>query len=149
MCDEKLRDNLIRRQKEMFRLAERDFDLPQATIARRSGFHANIIGKWARGESAMALYSFIELCAHLPDALTSILFEGANKALRSLETEGCFDELAAECGGYQNTHLTARNDNSPGGPAIVPQEVPDLVAQARRVRDAADRVISKHGGGAS
>ena len=147
MCAETAKQHSLAKQKVMFLEVERVEKLGHADIARMIGYHPNSVGAWARGETEMSFGAFRELCKHIPDQHTSIMLEPVGKAIRSTQAEGCFDELAAECSSYAADHITARNDNSPGGPNIVHSEALSLVKKARAVRDAADRVITKHGAG--
>jgi transcriptional regulator with XRE-family HTH domain len=148
MSDDHLRNNLLERQMEMFRLAERDHNLPQITISRRSGIHPNTIGKWARGEALMTLESFVELAKHLPDELASIIVESSGKALHSMDSEAaCFDKLADAALEYFNAHMRARHDESPGGPKIVFSEKVVLLEKARQLHAESGRTV--HGGSAA
>lgn len=131
--------------KDVFREAEQR-GLNQATLARRCGFSPGALHSWANGNSDMDLWRFVRLCRELPDDIASHVFECIDKAIRTVKGDGCFDDLAAACAEYQIGHLTARNDDSPGGPAIVHSESGVLVKSARKVRAAADHVIAKHGG---
>lgn len=124
-------------QAEMFRLAERDYGLSIATLAKETGLsegalksynHSNIFAR-----AKMPLWVFVQLCKVIPDDVTSVLVEGAGKAIVSLDNGGDLDALATEAGDYAHEYSKARHPASPGGVSIVPQEAATLHTIRRRM----------------
>lgn len=74
MCrPDKDADRIKRKQTNVFRLSERDFDLNHVDVAEETGLHKNSIGIYARGESVMGFCSFYKLCHVIPARLLSIM----------------------------------------------------------------------------
>jgi hypothetical protein len=124
-------------QKEMFRLAERDYGLTLATIESEAGLregslkpynHSNIFAR-----AKMPLWVFVRLCAVLPDELTSLCIGGAGKRIAADAAGDDLDALATEAGDFAHEYGKARHPASPGGVAIVPQEAATLHEIKRRM----------------
>lgn len=125
--------NLLQRQRDMFRLAEANYDLTVSRLSALTGFHRTTISAWRAGNNLMDLPSFVEVARHVPDDLTSLMVEPAGKVLRTADDVACFDALATLALEYAATHTKARSANSPGGPAIVPCEAAELTNSRRKL----------------
>lgn len=124
-------------QKEMFRLAERDYGLSLGVIESEAGLregalkpynHSNIFAR-----AKMPLWIFVRLCRVLPDDLTSLCVEGAGKRIASNKGADDLDALATEAGDFAHEYSRARHPASPGGVEIVPQEAVPLHEIKRRM----------------
>lgn len=110
----------IAKQAEMFRLAERDYGLTIAELARQSGISKSTIKGWRDG-SAMPAWALGEL--GIPDELASLVLDPFNKFVGTAgEDDGDLDALATKASEFLAEYSRARHPASAGGIHIVPQE---------------------------
>lgn len=122
--------NSVALQQEMFRLAERDYGLTVAVLARSSGVSPSTIKGWRDG-AAMPAWALGELA--LPDDLASLILAPFAKHVGTDEDgEGDLDTAALDAGEAQQAVQRARHPQSPGGVAIVPQERAEIIPLLRR-----------------
>lgn len=114
-------------QGEMFRLADRDYGLSCAELARKSGISLSTLKGWARG-SAMPAWALGALCeAGLPDDLATLALEPFRRFIGTAdEDEGDLDALATMCSDFLAEYSRARHPKSPGGIQIAHTEKMDL-----------------------
>lgn len=122
--------NSVALQQEMFRLADRDYGLSVAVLARSSGISPSTIKGWRDG-AAMPLWAIGELS--IPDDIASLVLAPFAKHIGTDEDgEGDLDTAALDAGEAQQAVQRARHPNSPGGVSIVPQEVAAIVPLLRK-----------------
>ncbi len=124
--------HLIERQKDMFRLARRDHDLTPKRLSQLARIPEPTIASWSKG-TAMPAWALVVLACYLPDEITSILFEPAEKYVGSAEGgDGGLAELDCEALGFAAEHAEARRDG-----VVTPMERARLGERARRVASVA------------
>ena len=126
----------IEAQRELFRLAERDFGLSIAAIAARSPLHASTIKGWREGAAmpAWALGALGE--AGVPDHLLSLVLAPFGRHVETDEvSDGDLDELSREGAHFVADHADARADGT-----ITPGERGRLRERAQRLAAVANRV---------
>lgn len=107
---------------DMFRLAERDYDLTIKRIALLSGMSVETLNEYRKG-AAIPLHAFVQIAPHIPDELLSLCVETAGKSVLSNETpDGGAHDLARDSGHYNVEYLNATDPSSEAGPAIGPRE---------------------------
>lgn len=131
--------NIIARQIDMFRIAKRDHGLTDKVLAAETGYKAGTIATWATG-TAMPAYALVKLSRIIPDHLTSLMFEPAEKHVgTNTPGDGTLDEVAREAAEYNVEYLNARDPQSESGPALSPREEAQLKFRSRRLASAAQR----------
>jgi hypothetical protein len=117
----------------MFRLAERDYGLTLRAISSETGIALTTLKGYANGNpfarAKMDVINFVRLCRVLPDDLTSMCLEPANKHVGiDEEGEGDFDVLGREAAGFVAEKLDADADG-----VITHIEKKRLKDRARRI----------------
>lgn len=131
--------DILARQERMLRLAERDYDLTPAVLEAETGIPAGTLRTYRR-DTMMPMAAFVRLCRVIPDELTTLMVEPADKHIGTdPEGDPDLDTVAVEAGELVNLHSRARHPKSPGGVTIVPQEAILIQAQAARVAVSARR----------
>lgn len=127
-------------QREMLRLAERDHGLSIAVLAKRSPLKASTIKGWRDGAAmpAWALGALGE--AGVPDHLLSLVLEPFARCVVTDDDDGGdLDTAALDAADFSNEVLRARSPSSPGGSAIVPQELLVIEPKMQRARSSMRR----------
>lgn len=120
-------------QERMFRLAERDHDLPLRTLAAESGIPLRTLQNW-KGGAVMPAWALGALGqAGVPDYLTSLVLNPFEKHVGTNGAEeGSFHQAAREASGYQDEYLEATSPDSEAGPDLSPREKARLAEKAAR-----------------
>lgn len=119
---------------DMFRLAERDYDLTIKRLVALTGMDAGSLNNYKNG-AAIPLHAFVQLCRYIPDELTSLCLEPAEKHVGTDEpSDGGPHDLAEDSGEYSRAFAEATRPDSPGGPSIVHSERLRLAQIHRRMR---------------
>lgn len=106
----------------MLRLAERDYDLSIRTLNAETGIPIPTLNSWKR-DVMMPLGGFVALCRVIPDDLTSLMLEPADKHVGSNEApDGDAHALARDGGDYNVAYLNATDPASESGIDISPRE---------------------------
>jgi hypothetical protein len=89
------------RQAELFRLAERDYGLTLSALATETGLSETSLKSYALSNifarAKMPLWVFVRLCKVIPEDVTSIMVEPADKCiLPLLPQDDDLDKLTAE-----------------------------------------------------
>lgn len=123
----------IAAQHELFRRADREEGLSLRAIAARSPIPLATLKGWKDG-AAMPAWAIGALGdAGVPDHLLSLITAPWGRCVVTEEDgEGDLDTAAIEANDFAAEVLRARNPKSPGGIAIVPQEV--ALIQPKRQR---------------
>lgn len=125
--------DIIARQERMLRLAERDHDLTLAVLSAETSIPKPTIASW-KHDVAMPAWALVCLSKHIPDDLTSLMFEPVNRFVGScVSGDGGLDALARESAGYNVEYLNARDPEGDGGSALTPRERAILKDKSRRV----------------
>lgn len=123
-------------QADMFRLAKRDYALTFKRLSLLSGVPDATIESWSKGV-AMPVYGLVKLAPHIPDELTSLLMEPADKHIGSNEpSSNCLHDLNEVASAYTHEMARATHPDSPGGVHVVPSE-------RGRLRDISRRMAPK------
>lgn len=118
----------------MLRLAERDYDLSVKTLNAETGIPIPTLNSWKR-DTMMPLGGFVALCRVIPDDLTSLLLEPAEKHVGTNETpDGDAHALARDGGDYNVAYLNATDPASENGAEISPRERAGLHDIHRRMK---------------
>lgn len=127
-------------QRELFRRAAADHQLPIASLAKRSGVSASTLKGWNDG-AAMPAWAVGALgAAGVPDELLSLITEPWQRCVVTEEGgDGDLDTAAIEASEFAQTVQRARHPNSPGGVAIVPQEAAAIHPKRQRAAAAMRR----------
>jgi hypothetical protein len=127
------RQEALRQQERMFRLAERDYGLSRRAISLETGIPVPTLKSWAH-DTVLPLSGLRKLVRVIPDDLTSLLFTGTDKCIAPIVgDDGALDALAGSASELVVEHLRARHPDSPGGVHIVPQEAEKIKSIGRRV----------------
>jgi hypothetical protein len=130
--------NLLAIQRDIFRLAKRDHELSPGRLAALSGLNARTIQNWAEG-AAMPAFAFAILSEHIPEELTSLLFEPFDKRVTAVERDdGDLDSLGCETAGFTSDYVEAKSDGriTPIERAKLTERAGVIAARAHRVRAA-------------
>lgn len=129
---EQSKRNSVALQKEMFRLADSEHGLSLGVLARTRKIPLSTLKGWNDG-SAMPAWALGAL--GLPDDLVSLVLQPFRKFIGTEEAgdEGDIDALGLEALGLAGEIATARSEQSPGGPRIVPMERARIGARARKL----------------
>lgn len=112
----------------MLRLAERDYDLSIKALSLETGIPGVTLNSWKR-DVMMPLGGFVALCRVIPDDLTSLMLEPADKHIGTNERdENDLDALTAEASGLVTGVLEAKRDGK-----VTPIERAHIQDKARRV----------------
>lgn len=132
-------ENVLARQCDMFRIAKRDHGLTDKVLAAETGFKLDTITTWTKG-TAMPAYALVKLCRIMPDHLTSMMFEPADKYVGTIAPgDGSLDELAREAAEYNVEYLNAHDPKSENGPGLSPREEANLKFKSKRLAAVAQR----------
>lgn len=127
--------DVVAAQERMLRLAERDYSLSIKALALETGIPVPTLQSYKR-DTMMPLAAFVKLCRVIPDDLTSLCLEPADKCVSPKEgTDDALDELACESSALTFEYLDAKRDG-----VISPKERSKLCDRARRVKAAARKV---------
>lgn len=123
---------LLRRQKTMFRLAERDYGITHKEVHHETGMSLSAIGQYARGETAMGGPAILKLAAwkDFPADLLTLLFDGTNRVVCN-EGDGDHTEYADHCIDFAAEYQRSRHPNSEAGVDIGPNEHRKLSSKRR------------------
>lgn len=125
--------NSVAAQQELFRRAKAEFGLTPAAIGKLTPIGKTTIEGWARGAAmpAWALGALGE--AGVPDELLSLILAPFARHVGSDETgDGDLDTAADDAIAFGHAVQRARHPKSPGGVAIVPQEVAAIIPIGQR-----------------
>jgi hypothetical protein len=129
--------NVLTAQERMFRLAERDYGLTRKAISLETGISRDTLTSWMRGVQ-MPLAAFVRLSKCIPDELTSLCLEAADKHVgTNAPGDGDLDALGRECASFVSEKLEAEADN-----VVTPIEDRKLRNRSRRVASIALRVAA-------
>ncbi len=123
----------VEAQRELFRRASSEEQMPIAAIAKRSGIAATTLKGWSTG-TAMPAWAIGALgAAGVPDHLLSLVTEPWNRCVITEEGgDGDLDTAAIDAQHFASSLSAACHPASPGGTAIVPQEVAAIVPLKQR-----------------
>lgn len=118
----------------MLRLAERDHGLTLTLLSAETGINKATLATYKR-DVAMPAYVLVLLSEHIPDYLTSLMYEPVGKSIGSdgTDEDGDVDALARECSRYTAEYLSADKPRTP-------QQIANLQDHARRIAGVARRV---------
>lgn len=129
-------------QIEMFRRAKADEGLSVAVLHQRDR-HLKLatLRGWASGAAAMPAWAIGALGeAGVPDHLLSLVTEPFARCVTTEDDgDGDLDTAAGEAIDFASAVSRARHPASPGGTAIVPQEVAAIVPKLQRAKSALAR----------
>ena len=133
---------ILAAQQEMFRLADAEYGLTLRAIASETGIPLTTLKTWTNSNifarAKISLPDFVTLCRVLPDDLTSLCLEPANKHVGTNETsDGDFDALGREAAGFVADKLDAEADG-----VVTHIEKKRLKDRARRVASRARAVAA-------
>jgi hypothetical protein len=111
-------------QRELFDRAASDEGLSIAVIAKRSPLKTATMQGWRDGAQMPAWALGALKQAGVPDHLLTLVLDPFDAAFVSnpADGDGDLDTAANDALDFAGEVLKARSKNSPGGPAIVPQE---------------------------
>lgn len=117
----------------MLRIAEHDHGLSIRQLSAETGIPASTLGTYrvtgGRAQAAMPLSTFVALCRVLPDELTSLVLDMADKRVAPLDADpGAWLGVAAEASGLASDICEAKADGK-----ITPIEHSRLKHRARRL----------------
>jgi len=124
----------VEAQRELFRRAKNK-GLSIAVLCKRdTTLSPSTLRGWASGETAMPAWAIGALGeAGVPDHLLSLVTEPFARCVVTEEgSDGDLDTAALEAGEFAASVQRARHPASPGGTAIVPQEVAIIVPLKQR-----------------
>lgn len=126
--------DVLSAQEAMLRLAARDYGLTAKRLHAETKIPLSTIQSWTRATapSGMSLADFVAVCRIIPNDLTALCLEPADKTIADCSTTD-LDELATHAGDFAHEYQKARHPASPGGTAIVPQEAASLHDIRRRI----------------
>lgn len=129
--------NVLAAQERMFRLADRDYGLTRKAICLETGISIGTLTSWTRGVQ-MPLAAFVRLSKVIPDELTSLCLEAADKFVGTNSPgDGDLDALGRECASFVSEKLEAEADN-----VVTPIEDRKLRNRSRRVASIALKVAA-------
>jgi hypothetical protein len=104
-------------QAEMFRVAERDYGLTIAALAKETGIPESTLKSYNSSNifarAKMPLWVFVQLCTVIPDDVLSVALEPAGKCvLPLLPDDNDLDKLAAEAAGLVADKLAREADGN-------------------------------------
>lgn len=135
------KEDVAGRVADMFRLAERDYDLTTKRLALLSGMSAETLNTYRNG-TAIPLHAFVQLARYIPDDLLTMCVEPAGKFIASENGEGDLDTAGLDAAEVANKVQRARSPASPGGIAIVPQERAEIIPLLRKSAASARRAVA-------
>lgn len=100
-------------QEAMLRLAERDFGITAKRLHHETGIPLSTVQSWRRSTAPamMSLGDFVLVCRVIPDHLTSLCLEAADKHVGTNETDdGDLDSLGREGAHFLAEHADAKAD---------------------------------------
>lgn len=120
-------------QHELFRRADFEHGLSLRVIAARSPIPYNTLRGWQNG-TAMPAWAIGALGeAGVPDELLSLVTQPFGRCVVTEEGgDGDLDTAAIDAGEFVSSVQRARHPASPGGVAIVPQEVAAILPLKQR-----------------
>lgn len=126
--------NSVSMQGEMFRLAARDHGLSIKLLCLKTGIPKTTLEGWSKG-TVMPAWALFKLGKEggIPDELLSLIAEPFERHVGTDESgDGDLDTAALDAGELHQAVSRARHPASPGGTAIVPQEVAAITPILRR-----------------
>jgi hypothetical protein len=137
--------NILAIQSDMFRLAKRDYQLSPKRLAALSGIPEATVASWAHPQrpAAMPMHGFVRLLPHLPDDLSSLLTEPADKHIgTNAPSDNDIHDLIDTASELTNEGVRAMHPKSPGGVHIVPSERGKIRDISRRLAPRARKVAA-------
>ena len=129
--------DVIAAQERMLRLAERDYALTLKVLEVETGVPSVTLRTYKR-DTMMPLATFVRLCRVIPDELTSLIMDLADKAVCSPDSgDGDIDELAHETSALTFEILDAKRDGK-----IDHVERERIKDRARKVEAVSRRITS-------
>ena len=129
MCaNDRISERIKAKQKNAFRLAERDFAQNHKEIAEDAGIHVNSVGNYSRGETVMGLAAFYKLCGVMPNELLSMLLPPGFALVRIPENLN-HDDAMRVITEFSMLKMAAHCADSPAGPEI--SECEDLALREK------------------
>lgn len=105
--------DVLSQQEAMLRLAERDFGLTAKRIAAETGIPLSTVQSWKRATAPaqMSLGDFVAICRIVPDHLTSLCLEPADKQIVATdEPDEVLNELLEATADYTSDHVHRASD---------------------------------------
>lgn len=135
--------NSVAAQSDMFRFAERDHALSIRVLHLRTDIPMSTLAGWAKGTVIPAWGLFkLGKQGRIPDHLLSLVGEAFERHVGTDESgEGDLDTAALDASEFARAVQQARHPASPGGVAIVPQEVARIVPFAKQATASARRAM--------
>jgi hypothetical protein len=136
--------NSVSVQADVFRYAERDHALSIKVLHLRTDIAVNTLRGWASGNTAMPAWAMFKLGKQggIPDHLLSLIGEGFERHVGTDEEgDGDLDTAALDASEFQAAVQRARHPASPGGTAIVPQEIAEIVPIGRKAIASGRRAV--------
>lgn len=128
------KEDVAGRVADMFRIAQRDYDLDLKRLELLSGLDYSSLKNYRNG-AAMPLHAYVQLAKYIPDELLTLCINGAGKHVGTDEPdEGGPHELARDSGEYNVEYLNATDPRSEAGPVISPRERARLCDIQRRMK---------------
>jgi hypothetical protein len=128
--------DVLEQQEAMLRLAERDHGITAKRLALETGIPLSTVQSWRRAcaPAGMSMADFVAVSRVIPDELTSLCFEPAEKRLTPVgEGHSDIDALALLAIEFAAAYGNARHPGSPGGVEIVHTEAAKLHDIRRRM----------------
>lgn len=134
------KEDVAGRVADMFRLAERDYDLTIKRLSLLTEMSPDTLNTYRNG-TAIPLHAFVQLARYIPDELLTMCVEPAGKFIASEDGEGDLDTAGLDAGDAAHAVQRARHPASPGGVAIVPQERAEIIPLMRKSAASARRAV--------
>ena len=137
--------NSIDAQGDMFRLADRDHGLSLQRLHLKTKISKNTLKGWANG-TVMPAWALFKLgsVGGIPDHLLSLVGEPFERHVGTDETgDGDLDTAGIDMADAVHAIAKARHPASPGGVAIVPQEVAQILPLIRTACSSARRTYGR------
>lgn len=125
-------------QQRMFRLAKRDHNLTLNVLHAETKIPESTLRGWIDGTSMMPIDGLVRLAGVIPNELLGLIFDPVGKTICDAgddATDNGTDEAVIAALELALTWAKARSQESPGGPAIVHCERPDLNQARERAAD--------------
>jgi hypothetical protein len=134
---DRLSEKTLEAQQDVFRLAERDYDLTKKAISSRSGIGYDSVLDYASGKTAMPIVALLKLCDVIPDHLLSHLLDPVGRYIASNETrDGDLADLGREASRFTHDFVEAVSDGN-----VTPIERAKLIEGARKLNSAASNLV--------
>lgn len=133
-----LREKTLEAQRDIFRLAEREHDLPRKVISAKSHISYDALGTYSRGEHVMPITEVLRLFDIIPDYLLSRLLAPVGRIFAVEEgSDGDMDELGREAAGFVAEYVDCKSDGK-----ITPIEHTRLKQRADRLGEAVQKATA-------